>query len=183
MELKLSKDLSFSNENGTLTIPSKQYDTARIFEFTLLQDDGEFTVTLPACEVYLRILKADGTQFQGEECCYISQNDNGEDVIIIDTSIGNGNQILTAPGINKCEIHLKDTGTKKELTTWDFNIFVKERVHDGKIMASSNSWDGIDEMKKASEKIDKFLKTYEIYSSSAPENDVQTKNQYWIKNY
>ena len=50
-------------------------------------------------------------------------------------------------------------------------------------MASSNSWDGIDEMKKASEKIDKFLKTYEIYSSSAPENDVQTKNQYWIKNY
>lgn len=103
-----------------------------------MDDDEPFD--LSGCNVYLRIAKADGTQFQGHECCTI--NDSS---ITVNTNIGNGNQILTAAGINRCELHLKDANGI-ELTTWTFNIFVEKRVHNCNNISSVDSYDVLDKM-------------------------------------
>lgn len=93
---------------------------------------------MTGCNVYLRIAKADGTQFQGHECCIIDDSS-----IIIDTSVGNGDQILAAPGINKCELHIEDENSIG-LTTWNFNVYVEARVHNGENITSINSYDVLD---------------------------------------
>ncbi len=139
MEINKVNDLSFYSDQGILTIPAKQYDTGRKFSFNIIADDAP--LDLSDCIVYLRILKADGTQFQGEDCCSISGS-----IITVDTSVSNGEQILTCAGINQCEIHLRDNNGKS-LTTWPFNIEVIPRVHDGSHMASIDSWDSWDKMK------------------------------------
>ena len=95
---------------------------------------------LSNCTVYLRISKADGTQFQGHECCTIKDAS-----IIINTAIGNGDQILAANGINQCELHINDENNI-ELTTWTFNIYVEKRVHNGENISSINSYDVLDNM-------------------------------------
>lgn len=100
--------------------------------------DNDEPFDLTGCNVYLRIAKADGTEFQGHECCTANNSS-----IIIDTSVGNGNQILTASGINKCELHIKDENGIG-LTTWNFNIYVETRVHNGENISSINSYDVLD---------------------------------------
>lgn len=102
--------------------------------------DNDEPFDLTGCNVYLRIAKADGTQFQGHECCSIDGSS-----IIIDTSVGNGNQILTAPGTNKCELHIEDENCIG-LTTWNFNIIVESRVHNGENISSYDSYDVLDNM-------------------------------------
>lgn len=102
--------------------------------------DNDEPFDLTGCNVYLRIAKADGTQFQGHECCIIDDSS-----IIIDTSVGNGNQILAAYGINKCELHIEDENGIG-LTTWNFNIHVEARVHNGENISSINSYDTLDNM-------------------------------------
>lgn len=139
MEINKVNDLSFYSDQGILTIPAKQYDTGRKFSFNIIADDTP--LDLSNCIAYLRILKADGTQFQGEDCCSISGS-----IITVDTSVSNGEQILTCAGLNQCEIHLRDNNGKS-LTTWPFNIEVVPRVHDGSHMASIDSWDSWDKMK------------------------------------
>jgi len=133
-----TNDLSFYNEFGVLTLNAKQFDTGRIFIFNIIDNDEPFD--LSGYEVYLRIAKADGTQFQGHGCC-----STDEASITVNTGIGNGNQILTAAGINKCELHLKDRDGIT-LTTWTFNIYVEKRVHDGSNISSINSYDVLDNM-------------------------------------
>ncbi|MCH5257266.1 MAG: BppU family phage baseplate upper protein [Lachnospiraceae bacterium] len=133
MEINKINDLSFYNDQGILTIAAKQYDTGRKFSFNIVSDDE--VIDLTKSRVYLRMLKADGTQFQGEECCTIDGN-----IIIVDTSISNGEQILSCAGLNKCEIHLTDEAGKS-LTTWTFNIEVIPRVHNGDHIDSIDSWD------------------------------------------
>jgi len=128
--------LSFYNEQGVLTLNAKQFDTGRMFVFHIMDNDEPFD--LSGCTAYLRIAKADGTQFQGHECCKIEGSK-----ITIDPSVGNGNQILTAAGTNVCELHLEDAdGTS--LTTWNFNMEVVPRVHDGDHISSVNSYDILD---------------------------------------
>lgn len=100
--------------------------------------DNDEPFDLTGCNVYLRIAKADGTQFQGHECCII---DNSS--IVIDTSTGNGNQILAAHGINKCELHIEDENGIG-ITTWNFNIYVEARVHNAENILSINSYDVLD---------------------------------------
>lgn len=129
-------DLGFYNDQGIFTIPAKQYDTGRIFKFNIIDICD---IDLTDCEVYIRIAKPDGTQFQGHECTQILDNST----ILVDTSIGNGNQILTAPGCNRCELNIKDQNGKI-LTTWSFNINVESRVHDGSNIMSLDSFDFID---------------------------------------
>lgn len=131
-------NLSFYNEQGVLTLNAKQFDTGRKFIFHIMDHDEPFD--LSDCTVYLRIAKADGTQFQGHECC----STNGSN-IIIDTSVGNGNQILTAAGTNICELHLEDSNGIS-LTTWNFYILTEPRVHDGSHISSIDSYDILDHM-------------------------------------
>ena len=135
LEIQYESNLGFYNEGGIITISAKQYDTARKFIFEVLNnglvyefDEGD--------KVYLRVLKADGKQFESTCCCYIENNK-----IIVDPSLGNGNQLLTAEGINKCELHFVDANEEKQLTTWTFNILVQGRVHDGSNIASEDSFD------------------------------------------
>jgi len=137
-------DLSFYNDQGILTLSAKQFDTGRKFTFRIIDNDEIFD--LNNCRVYLRVLKADKTQFQGEDCCIISNN-----LITIDTSVSNGNQILTCEGLNSCELHLTDENGKS-LTTWTFIINVVPRVHDGNSLDSKDTWDLWDNIR------DTFLK-------------------------
>ena len=133
-----TNELSFYNDFGILTLNAKQFDTGRIFVFNIMDNDEPFD--LSNCTVYLRISKADGTQFQGHECCTIKDAS-----IIINTAIGNGDQILAANGINQCELHINDENNI-ELTTWTFNIYVEKRVHNGENISSINSYDVLDNM-------------------------------------
>ena len=132
-------DLSFYNEFGVLTLNAKQFDTGRKFIFNIIENDEAFDIR--GCKTYIRIQKADGTQFQGNECC----KTEGINSIVVDTSVGNGNQILTAPGTNQCELHLEDEHGIY-LTTWTFNIYVEKRVHNAENLSSYNSFDVIDSM-------------------------------------
>ena len=132
-------DLSFYNEFGVLTLNAKQFDTGRKFIFNIIENDEAFDIR--GCKTYIRIQKADGTQFQGNECC----KTEGTNSIVVDTSIGNGNQILTAPGVHQCELHLEDD-RGIYLTTWTFNIYVEKRVHNAENLSSYNSFDVIDSM-------------------------------------
>lgn len=102
--------------------------------------DNDEPFDLTGCNVYLRIAKADDTQFQGNECCAIDASS-----VIIDTSVGNGSQILAASGINKCELHIEDQNGIG-LTTWNFNIYVEARVHNGENISSVDSYDVLDNM-------------------------------------
>ncbi len=104
-----------------------------------MENDEAFDIR--DCKTYIRIQKADGTQFQGDACCKIE----GINSIVVDTSIGNGNQILAAPGVNQCELHLEDDNGIC-LTTWTFNIYVEKRVHNAENLSSYNSFDVIDNM-------------------------------------
>jgi len=131
--------LSFYNEFGVLTLNAKQFDTGRKFIFNIIENDEAFDIR--GCKTYIRIQKADGTQFQGNECC----KTEGINSIVVDTSVGNGNQILTAPGTNQCELHLEDEHGIY-LTTWTFNIYVEKRVHNAENLSSYNSFDVIDSM-------------------------------------
>lgn len=133
-------DLSFYNDRGIVVLPAKQFDTGRKFVFRIVDNDEPFDLT--GCNVYLRIYKADGKEFQGEECCLVENN-----IVTVDTSIGNGDQILTAEGRNHCELHLTDSNGK-ELTTWDFIIDVAKRVHNSENIESSNSYDVLDNLTK-----------------------------------
>ena len=133
-----TQNLSFYNEQGILTLTAKQFDTGRMFVFHIMDNDVPFD--LSGCTAYLRIAKADGTQFQGHECCTVEGSQ-----IIISTSAGNGNQILAAAGTNVCELHLKDANDIG-LTTWTFHIVVEPRVHDGSHMSSIDSYDVLDNM-------------------------------------
>ncbi len=133
-----TSSLSFYNEQGILTLTAKQFDTGRMFAFHIMDHDVPFD--LSGCTAYLRIAKADGTQFQGHECCTVEGSQ-----IIISTSAGNGSQILAAAGTNVCELHLKDANDIG-LTTWTFHIVVEPRVHDGSHMSSIDSYDVLDNM-------------------------------------
>jgi hypothetical protein len=138
LNITKTNSLSFYNEQGILTLNAKQFDTGRMFVFHIMHNDVPFD--LSGCAAYLRIAKADGTQFQGHECCTIEGSK-----VIIKTNIGNGSQILTAAGTNACELHLEDSdGTS--LTTWTFHIVVEPRVHDGSHMSSIDSYDVLDNM-------------------------------------
>ena len=138
MNIIKTQNLSFYNEQGILTLTAKQFDTGRMFVFHIMDHDVPFD--LSGCTAYLRIAKADGTQFQGHECCTVEGSQ-----IIISTSAGNGNQILAAAGTNVCELHLKDANDIG-LTTWTFHIVVEPRVHDGSHMSSIDSYDVLDNM-------------------------------------
>lgn len=122
-----------------MTLNAKQFDTGRKFIFNIIENDEAFDIR--GCKTYIRIQKADGTQFQGNECC----KTEGINSIVVDTSVGNGNQILTAPGTNQCELHLEDEHGIY-LTTWTFNIYVEKRVHNAENLSSYNSFDVIDSM-------------------------------------
>ena len=136
MNTTKTNNLSFYNEQGVLTLNAKQFDTGRRFVFHIMDNDEPFDSS--DCTAYLRIAKADGTQFQGQECCKIEGSK-----ITIDPSVGNGNQILTAAGTNVCELHLEDADGIS-LTTWNFQILVEPRVHDGSHISSVDSYDVLD---------------------------------------
>ncbi len=138
MNIEKTSNLSFYNEQGILTLTAKQFDTGRMFVFHIMHNDAPFD--LSGCTAYLRIAKADGTQFQGHECCTIEGSK-----VIIKTNTGNGSQILTAAGTNVCELHLEDSDGIS-LTTWTFHIVVEPRVHDGSNMSSIDSYDVLDNM-------------------------------------
>ncbi len=138
MNIEKTNNLSFYNEQGILTLTAKQFDTGRMFVFHIMHNDAPFD--LSGCTAYLRIAKADGTQFQGHECCTIEGSK-----VIIKTNTGNGSQILTAAGTNVCELHLEDSDGIS-LTTWTFHIVVEPRVHDGSNMSSIDSYDVLDNM-------------------------------------
>lgn len=138
MNIEKTSNLSFYNEQGILTLTAKQFDTGRMFVFHIMHNDAPFD--LSGCTAYLRISKADGTQFQGHECCTIEGSK-----VIIKTNTGNGSQILTAAGTNVCELHLEDSDGIS-LTTWTFHIVVEPRVHDGSNMSSIDSYDVLDNM-------------------------------------
>lgn len=133
-----TSELIFYNDFGITTLNAKQFDTGRKFIFNIMDNDEPFDLT--GCNVYLRIAKADGTQFQGNECCAIDASS-----VIIDTSVGNGSQILAASGINKCELHIEGQNGIG-LTTWNFNIYVEARVHNGENISSIDSYDVLDNM-------------------------------------
>lgn len=141
MEIIRENSLGFYNDQGIFTIPAKRYDTGRIFKFNITDLCND--VDLSECDAYIRILKADGTEFQGNECTKIID----KNTILVDTSIGNGDQILAACGINKCELHITDK-SRKHLTTWNFNINVEPRVHDGNGIVSKDSWDIADKLEE-----------------------------------
>lgn len=132
-------DLSFYNDRGILTLSAKQYDTGRKFIFHVIDNGAPFD--LSGCSVYLRMQKADNTQFQGEDCCLIEGN-----TVTVDTALGNGTQILSCAGTNNCELHfVNEQG--KSLTTWNFILEVQKRVHNGEHMDSIDSWDAWDKMR------------------------------------
>ena len=137
--------LGFYNDQGIFTIPAKQYDTGRVFKFNII--DSCESMDLTDCNAYIRILKADGTQFQGNDCTQIADSST----ILVDTSVGSGNQILSAPGINRCELHITDQNYTA-VTTWNFNIQVEPRVHDGNHIISSDNWDELDRFSETAEK-------------------------------
>ena len=140
MNITKTSCLSFYNDQGILTLNAKQFDTGRRFIFHIMDNDEPFDLT--GCMVYLRIAKADGTEFQGGECC---STDGSK--IIINPAVGNGSQILTAAGTNICELHLEDANGIT-LTTWNFNINVEKRVHNGNNLASTDSYDVLDNIVK-----------------------------------
>ena len=144
-----TNDLSFYNDCGTLILSAKQYDTGRKFKFRIINDFVPFDLSQYSC--YLRAKKADDTEFQSEECYIIDGC-----TIIIDTSLGNGNQLLTAEGLNLCELHLTDY-EGISLTTWTFAIEVVKRVHNGDNLNSEDSWDRLDAVLKIREDLDKHL--------------------------
>lgn len=133
MEVSKTNTLSFYNDQGVLTISAKQYDTGRKFIFNIINDYELCDLT--GYSVYMRMKKADKTEFQGEECCSIDGSK-----VIVDTSVGNGDQILSCSGMNLCELHLTD-GDGKSVTTWNFIINVEARVHNGDGILSKDSWD------------------------------------------
>lgn len=133
MEIIKENNLGFYNDQGVLTIPAKQYDTGRKFIFNIINDYDLCDLT--GYTVYMRMKKADNTEFQGDECCTIDGSK-----VIVDTSVGNGDQILSCPGINLCELHLTDINGKS-VTTWNFIINVEARVHNCDGILSKDSWD------------------------------------------
>lgn len=154
MNITKSNNLSFYNEQGILTLNAKQFDTARTFVFHLMDNDEPFV--LPEdCTASLQIQKADGTQFQGEDCCIIEGSK-----ITINPALGNGQQILAADGINICELVLKDS-KGGILTTWNFHINVLKRVHNGENLKSSDAYDVLDKINNA-EKIRNANETIRI---------------------
>lgn len=183
LEITMPNDLSFYNEKGNLVVSAKQYDTARIFEFNIVDRYSE--VNLTDCDVYLRVLRSDGIQVQFSECCSINDT-----IVTVDTSIGTGKQLLTSPGDNKCELHFTNRISGKELTTWTFYILVEERVHDGtEIDISGSGWDRLDDLIKDYEQYGKDLellsirfKNHEIYSLTEPKEE-QVKDDYWYETY
>jgi len=166
MNTEKINDLSFYNDQGTLIINAKQFDTGRLFSFNIIDNDEPFD--LSNCRVYLRILKADGTQFQGEECCSISKS-----LITIDTSVSNGNQILTCTGKNQCELHLTDENGKS-LTTWTFIINVAPRIHDGSNLDSEDTWDLWDNIR------DTFLKLKDTLTNMLNNHINNTENPHQV---
>ena len=93
MEVSKTNTLSFYNDQGVLTISAKQYDTGRKFIFNIINDYELCDLT--GYSVYMRMKKADKTEFQGDECCTIDGSK-----VIVDTSVGNGDQILSCSGMN-----------------------------------------------------------------------------------
>ena len=180
--IKTSK-LSFYNELGILTFNAKQFDTGRIFVFYIMDNDEPYDIR--GCKTYIRIQKADGTQFQSNVCCKI----DGINSIIVDTSIGNRNQILAASGINQCELHLEDDKGLC-LTTWTFNIYVEKRVHNAENLSSHDSFDVIDNIVAAekdrieSEKIRKQNEEQRIINESQriDEENLRRSNENTRKN-
>lgn len=116
--------------------------------------------------MYLRMLKPDKTEFQGENCCSIVDNE-----IVIDTSVGNGEQILSCAGKNICELHLTDMD-KKTLTTWDFVVDVCKRVHNGDAITSTDEWDELDRMKQ---ELDDLLSSNILASTVSYDNTIVGK--------
>lgn len=165
MNTTKTNNLSFYNEQGTLTLNAKQFDTGRRFVFHIMDNDEPFN--LSGCTAYLRIAKADGTQFQGHECCSVDTSH-----IIVDTSIGNGSQILTSAGINICELHLEDVNGIS-LTTWNFNILVEPRVHDGSHISSVDSYDVLDIAKRNEEARQKNEEIRLENETQRQENEIQ----------
>lgn len=133
MEIIKENNLGFYNDQGIFTISAKQYDTGRKFIFNIINDYELCDLT--GYSVYMRMKKADNTEFQGDECCTIDGSK-----VIVDTSVGNGDQILSCPGINLCELHLTDINGKS-VTTWNFIINVEARVHNCDGILSKDSWD------------------------------------------
>ena len=184
LEISILNELSFYNDKGVLVIPAKQYDTARKFQFVITDIYSE--IDLSDCSVYIRVLKSDGKQFQSSDCCLVSEN-----VVTIDTSLSNGDQLLTSPGENIGELHFTDS-EGKELTTWSFIIMIKERVHDGSTIDrdSLNSWDKLDEIannnNKTNARMDKLetrFNNHEIYALEEPTEHEQLLNDYWYLKY
>ena len=178
-----TSELSFYNELGILTFNAKQFDTGRIFVFYIMDNDEPYDIR--GCKTYIRIQKADGTQFQSNVCCKI----DGINSIIVDTSIGNRNQILAASGINQCELHLEDDKGLC-LTTWTFNIYVEKRVHNAENLSSHDSFDVIDNIVAAekdrieSEKIRKQNEEQRIINESQriDEENLRRSNENTRKN-
>lgn len=166
-----TNDLSFYNDYGTLTLSAKQYDTGRKFKFRIMNDLIPFDLSNYSC--YLRAKKADGTEFQSEDCCVIDGC-----TITVDTSLGNGNQLLTAVGFNLCELHLTDY-EGISLTTWTFAIDVEKRVHNGDNLNSVDSWDRLDAVLKIREELDEHLENtsnVENKSSEMIRNEITKDN-------
>ena len=164
-------DLGFQNDNGTLTIAAKQFDTGRKFIFNIVHDNKPFDIS--DCSAYLRMLKADGKHFQDSDCCSIDGNK-----IIVDTSVGYGNQILTCEGLNICELRLKDSDGKY-LTTWNFIIKVEARVHNGTRIDSIDCWDGLEQI---SEVVLGFQALFDAHLNDTDNPHVVTKEQVGLGN-
>lgn len=158
MEVSKTNTLSFYNDQGVLTLSAKQYDTGRKFIFNIINDYELCDLT--GYSVYLRMRKADKTEFQGEECCSIDGSK-----VIVDTSVSNGDQILSCPGMNLCELHLTDSNGKS-VTTWNFIINVEARVHNGDGILSKNSWDMMDTIESTVKDFNKKLdEHYFVFTS------------------
>ena len=169
MKITKSNNLSFYNEQGILTLNAKQFDTSRTFVFHLMDNDEPFV--LPEdCTASLQIQKADGTQFQGEDCCIIEGSK-----ITINPALGNGQQILAADGVNICELILKDS-KGGILTTWNFHINVLKRVHNGENLKSSDAYDVLDKINNA-EKIRKANETIRIEAENTRIESENTRIQ------
>ncbi len=158
--------LSFYNDQGILTLNAKQFDTGRIFVFDIMDHDEPFNLT--GCSASLHIQKADGTQFQGEDCCIIDTTK-----ITINPALGNGAQILAADGVNVCELVLKDS-EGLTLTTWDFHINVLKRVHNGENLRSSDAYDILDKIDR-DEKIRKENESARIEAEQTRKTSESTR--------
>lgn len=166
MEVTKTNTLSFYNDQGVLTISAKQGDTGRKFIFNIINDYELCDLT--GYSVYMRMKKADKTEFQGEECCSISGNK-----VIVDTSVGNGNQILSCAGTNLCELHLTDSDGKS-VTTWNFIINVEARVHNGDGILSKDSWDMMDTIETTVKDFNKKLDEHYFVLTSELEDSVES---------